>query len=310
MTAAPPERVDSRRRSFAGLTLARMGARPYSVVQGSYVALLLATRVNGAFAITFALTAHRYVTAVVYPIVGRASDRTAARLGRRMPYMAGGLGVMAVGMWLLSIVPGYWPLVAAIVVIRVAAVFYTVGRVTVTPDVFGRSRWILAAIGVFVAGILPGLLMIGIIRASWHQADPSTWHLTFRLAAGGLLFSAIAVAALVRESPASRTAAEKAAHQTWRDELRELTSRPNARVLIATIALLIASGAATSRLLPVWATKVLHAGGQQPGDRVGRDRHRLRRGRAPRPVVEPPRPSAPTGRLAAASAPSLLPRTR
>src|SRR5690349_7752377 len=117
---APPGTVtDSRRRSVVGLTLARMGARPSGIVQRTYIALLLASRVHGAFAITFGLTAHRYVTALVYPMIGRASDRTSARLGRRVPYMAGGLAVMAAGMWLLSTVPGYWPVVGAIVLIRV-----------------------------------------------------------------------------------------------------------------------------------------------------------------------------------------------
>ena len=261
MTAQLTSAHDARRRSFVGLTLARMGFRPFTLVSETYVALLLATRVHSAFAITFALTVHRYVTAVIFPVVGRLSDRTTGRFGRRVPYMAIGLVVMAGAVWSLSVLPGYWLLVAAIVLARVAAVFHSTGQFTATPDIFGRSRWVRAALTVFVAGILPGLLTAGVIRATWHQNDPSTWAVTFRLAATGLLFAAVAVAVLVREVPASRTAAAIAARRSWREELADLADRPNAKVIVLGTALVLASIAAFTRLLPVWAEQVLHAGG-------------------------------------------------
>src|SRR5205814_271705 len=83
--------------------------------------LLLATRVHSAFAITFALTVHRYVTAVIFPVVGRLSDRTTGRFGRRVPYMAIGLVVMAGAVWSLSVLPGYWLLGASLVLASIAA---------------------------------------------------------------------------------------------------------------------------------------------------------------------------------------------
>ena len=85
--------------------------------------------------------------------------------------------------------------------------------------------------------------------------------MTFRLAACGLLFAAVAVAVLVREAPASRTAAAIAARRSWREELADLADRPNAKVIVLGTALVLASIAAFTRLLPVWAEQVLHAGG-------------------------------------------------
>ena len=257
---------DHRRSSFLGLTLARMGSRPYSIVMGTYLALLMAERTTSAIAITVGLTAHKYVSAVVFPVAGRLSDRTTAKFGRRVPYMAGGLATTAFAVFLFSVVHGYWPLVAVIVLARTASVFNLIGRVAATPDIFGRSRWILAVISVAVAGLLPGLLTLLVIRSTWDQDDPSTWNTTFRIAALGLAIAAVAVATLVRESPASRKAAEIAATRSWREEVRSFLDLPNARVAIVGAACLAAAGAAVSRLLPVWANQVVGIGGRELAD--------------------------------------------
>lgn len=251
---------DHRRRSFAGLTLSRVFAEPFGLVMGSYLTLVVATRASSAVAITFALTAHKYLSFVVYPVAGRLSDRTLARLGRRVPYMVGGLLVAGVAVWMFTVVEGYWPLVVAIVVARQATIVQRVARLAVTPDVFGRSRWVRAILSIGVVTIVPGLVILAVIRFTWKQDDPSTWDLTYRLAAIGLILAAVAIAWLVREAPASHLAAERAARTSWREELRRLLVQPNAKVFLVTGALLGGAGAATSRLFPVWANQVLGAG--------------------------------------------------
>jgi Na+/melibiose symporter-like transporter len=263
--AAPPAQAatdgrDHRRASFVGLTLSRVFSQPFGLVMGTYLTLLVATRASSALAITFALTAHKYLSAFVFPAAGRLSDRTLARLGRRVPYMVGGLVVTAAAVWSFTVVEGYWPLVFAVVVAREASVVQRVARFAVTPDVFGRSRWIRAVVSMGAVTFLPGAAVLALIRFTWDADDPSSWHLTYRLAAVGLLLAAVAIGALVREAPGSHVAAERAARRSWRDELRSLTRLPNAGVIVVAAALLAGAGAATSRLFPVWAREVLGAG--------------------------------------------------
>jgi MFS family permease len=258
-----PAASDHRRASFVGLTLSRVFMQPFGLIMGTYLTLLVATRASSALAITFATTAHKYFSVLVFPVAGRLSDRTLARLGRRVPYIVGGLLVSAVAVWSFTFVGGYWPLVVAIVVAREAAIVQRVARFAVTPDVFGRSRWLRALVAMGLVTMLPGAAILAVIRFTWKQDDPTTWNLTYRLAAVGLVLAAIAVGALVREAHGSHVAAERAARRSWRDEARALLVLPNARVFLVTAALLGAAGAATSRLFPVWAHEVLGAGAPQ-----------------------------------------------
>jgi hypothetical protein len=162
--------------------------------------------------------------------------------------------------WSFTLVRGYWPLVLAIVVAREAAIVQRVARFAVTPDVFGRSRWIRAVVTMGLVTAIPGAGILAVIRFTWKQDDPTTWNLTYRLAAVGLVLGAVAIGALVREAHGSQVAAERAARKSWRDEARGLLDLPNAKVLVVTAALLGAAGAATGRLFPVWAHEVLGAG--------------------------------------------------
>ena len=265
MTALPVEvrgatGPDHRRASFAGLTLARVLTQPFGLVMGTYLTLVVATRASTALAITFALTAHKYLSLLVFPVAGRLSDRTRSPRGRRVPYLVGGLAVSGAAVWALSFVGGYWPLVLAIVVAREAAVVQRIARFTVTPDVFGRSRWLRAVLTMGAVTMLPGAAVLAVIRFTWKQDDPSTWGLTYQLAAVGLVLAAIAVAALVREAPGSHEAAERAAAVSWRVELARVLQLPNAKVLLVAGGLLAAAGASTGRLFAVWANRQLGAG--------------------------------------------------
>jgi predicted MFS family arabinose efflux permease len=127
--------------------------------------------------------------------------------------------------------------------------------------VFGRSRWAKAVGAIAAVGFLPGLLTLGLIRATWDQDDPSTWRLTFLVAAAGLVIGALAVAALVREAPATEQAAAIAAQGSWRDELDRVRAVPNGVFVLSSVLLLAVAFAGVSKLMPVWARDELHVGG-------------------------------------------------
>jgi len=260
-TASSASHVDAARvRSFVGLVVARLGPRAYGVVSGTFLALLVASHTRSLFAVTFALTAHRLVSWVSYPLLGRWSDGSHSRIGRRLPYMAAGLAVMGACTFFYPDAGSYWALVALLVVARQARVAYSLPNIAVTPEVFGRSRWIRALIAVGIGGLVVGISVRLTVLATWKRGDPTTWAPAFRLAAAFMILGAIALVVLVREAPAAR-ALEPDPRLPWREQLRELLSTPNARVLAATALLGLAASGTTDRVYPVYAEHVLGASG-------------------------------------------------
>ncbi len=254
-------RIDAARvRSLIGLIVARLGPRAFGVVSGTFLALLVASRTSSLFAVTFALTAHRILSLVAYPLVGRWSDSSHTAIGKRLPFMAAGLAMMGGATFLMPESRGYWSLVGLIIVARQARVAYTLPNLAATPEVFGRSRWLRALIAVGVGGLVIGIAVRVTVIATWQRDDPTTWAPAFRLAAGFMLLGALALVFLVREAPATKVIGP-ASHQRWRDQLRDLLATPNARIIAVSLLLTIAASGATDRVYPVYAERVLGASG-------------------------------------------------
>jgi Na+/melibiose symporter-like transporter len=253
----------SRVRSFIGLSIGLVGPRANLAVSGVLITLFVQQRASGALAVTFALTADRLVSWLTYPLAGRWSDRTRTRVGRRTPYMAGSLIVLGVTTWLFTVVPGYWPLVAMILVAGQAASVFTLTNVAVVPEVFGRSRWIKALLLTTVLGTVASLAIKGTVIASWNQSKPSTWDLPFQVAGAIMVAVGIAVLLLVREAPASTYGAaadrRERARPTW-DELRDILAGPNAKVLVTGSLLFWSGVGSTAYVAILFFQRVLHAG--------------------------------------------------
>ena len=227
------------------------------------ITLYVQQRASGALAVTFALTANRLLSWLTYPVAGRLSDRTRSRVGRRTPYMAGSLIAMGLSTWMFTEVSGYWLLVLFIVIARQAAAIFTLTNVAVVPEVFGRSRWIKALLLTTVLGTVASLAIKGTAIATWKQSQPSTWNLPFRLDAVILVVVGILVLALVREAPTATFGAEadrRERARPTRDELRDILSGPNAKVLVAGSLLFWSGVGSTAYVAILFFQRVLHAG--------------------------------------------------
>jgi len=265
MTTARTEGgIDALRvRSFLGLSLGLVGPRANLAVSGVLLTLLVSSRVSSAVAITFALTANRFVGWIAYPLLGRASDRTRSVAGRRAPYMAAGLFLMGGCTWAYTLVSGFWFLVLLIVVVKTASVVFGLTNVAVIPETFGKSRTIKATVVIGILGALVSLVIKGTVVATWKANDPATWNLPFREAGALMMIVAVVVLALVRESPAARQVADAergAPARSWRTEAAEIMAGPNARVLVSGILVFWAGLSATGYLAIVYFEKVQHAG--------------------------------------------------
>ena len=177
--------------------------------------------------------------------------------------MAGSLIVLGVTTWLFTVVPGYWPLVAMILVAGQAASVFTLTNVAVVPEVFGRSRWIKALLLTTVLGTVASLAIKGTVIASWNQSKPSTWDLPFQVAGAIMVAVGIAVLLLVREAPTATYGAaadrRERARPTW-DELRDILAGPNAKVLVTGSLLFWSGVGSTAYVAILFFQRVLHAG--------------------------------------------------
>ncbi len=256
--------IDSSRvRSFIGLSIGLVGPRANLAISGVLITLFVQQRASGALAVTFALTADRLVSWLTFPVAGRLSDRSRNRVGRRTPFMAGSLIVMGVATWMFTVVGGYWLLVLMILIAGQASAVFTLTNVAVVPEVFGRSRWIKALLLTTVLGTLASLTIKGTVIASWKQNDPSTWNLPFQLTAVILVAVGIVVFILVREAPSASFGAEadrKERARPARDELRDILSRPNAKVLVGGSLLFWSGVGSTAYVAILFFQKILHAG--------------------------------------------------
>jgi predicted unusual protein kinase regulating ubiquinone biosynthesis (AarF/ABC1/UbiB family)/MFS family permease len=263
-TPEAAERDPERVRSFIGLAVARVGPRAFDVVHGTFLALLVGERTGSALLAALALTAHRMVLWLVLPLTGRLSDRTRSRFGRRAPYLGGGLVVMGVGTWSYTVIDGYWLLVGAILVVRLANTTRLIASLAVVPETFGRSRLLRAIVAIALAGMVVSLSVRLTVIATWDEGDPGTWATSFRLAAGLMVVAGIAVLVLVRDGAAARELASRpVANRPWRERIAEVLEVPNARVLLAVAFLAVAASGATGRLVPLFNREELGAGGAE-----------------------------------------------
>ena len=256
-------------RNFTGLALARVGPRAFEVVHGTFLTLLVGARTSSAFMAAFAVTAHRLFSWLILPLSGRWSDGSRSRLGRRAPFLGGGLVIMGIATGAYTVVGGYWPLVAAIFIARVANTGRQIAAVAVLPETFGRSRWLKAIVATAIAGAVIALSVRVTVIATWDEADSSTWNISFRMAAAFMIFAGVVVLLLVRDTSAAQELAKRETErESFRDRVAEILEVPNAKILLISLFLTVAASGATARLLPLYNREILAAGGAEQSSAV------------------------------------------
>src|SRR5690242_7379310 len=126
--AAPPAAPVEAAQPFAWRTainysVANLGA---SVVYGLFnfaLPLYLATYALRPELIGLLANERSFVGAFVQPIVGRLSDRTRTRLGRRRPYFLAGIPLMGLALLILALHPDFWVMLG---IMTIAAFFLSI----------------------------------------------------------------------------------------------------------------------------------------------------------------------------------------
>ena len=116
------------------------------------------------------------VALVAQPIIGRWSDRTQSRWGKRIPYLVGGVIGLSIALALIAVASSLWLLVVAAML--ASATSNTIQGVwqALIPDLVSESqRGMATAIKTIleIVGVLAGLLLAGIsIAKGWLWLPP------------------------------------------------------------------------------------------------------------------------------------------
>jgi predicted unusual protein kinase regulating ubiquinone biosynthesis (AarF/ABC1/UbiB family) len=107
------------------------------------------------------------------------------------------------------------------------------------------------------------------VIATWEESDASTWNISFRMAAAFMVFAGIVVLLFVRDSRAAQELASRETEkESFRERVAEILEVPNAKLLLASLFLTVASSGATARLLPLYNREALGAGGAEQSTAV------------------------------------------
>jgi Na+/melibiose symporter-like transporter len=251
------ERLDIRRNYWA-LVASQAAATGYLTLRSGFLGAIFEPVAPSVFWITFAVTAHRWLYPLAAPLVGRLSDKSSGKGGRRKPFMVWGLLVMGVASVLLGVGPrSYWPMVALVVIASLGWTAYRIPRFSATPDLFGQSMWAGMAVSLAVAGFLPNVIVQGLINRTWERSHATAFVIA------GLFSGAAGLVVLVRlREPSSdqRATAGEASRMELGDRMRYIVSHRNLLVLLAAGGCISVAASPVAPLYVVYAGRVLGVG--------------------------------------------------
>lgn len=247
------------KRNFWALVWSQAASVGYGALRTSFLAVIVAQYTSSALAISFAVTANRFFQPLVNPFIGRHSDKTKSRHGRRKPFMVVGLISMGLSMAAVPIAGGYWPLVAISSAGSIGAAAYRIPRFSATPEIFGQRRWAAMGVAIGAAGIIPNALMQGFINRTWEQDQ----ELTFVVAGIACVVGGILLAFMMIE-PAEMQAAHANAviDHSFKERLSEMRSHHNLMALMLAGSISAIGVQGVPPLYVIYAGEVLGVGGR------------------------------------------------
>lgn len=247
------------KRNFWALVWAQAASVGYGALRTSFLAVIVARYTSSALAISFAVTANRFLQPVVNPFIGRHSDKTKSRHGRRKPFMVVGLVSMGLSLAAVPIAGSYWPLVAIASAGSLGAAAYRIPRFSVTPEIFGQKRWATMGVAIGAAGILPNAVMQGFINRTWEQDQ----ELTFVVAGIACVVGGILLAFMMIEPSEMQAAhADAVSSHTLKERLTEMRSHRNLMTLMVAGAISAIGTQGIPPLYVIYAGEVLGVGGK------------------------------------------------
>jgi MFS family permease len=194
------------KRQWVVLGVAVLGLTTTATVLTFFLPLVLNQITSSQLAIGFAVGIEGVAALTVPLLIGRASDQTRHRFGRRIPYMIAATPLIVAGLVLVGLLHSYWALVGAVFIFFVGYyAYYTAYQALypdlLPPDQYGRAwayQSVFQGAGVAIALLGGGALTSGGLS------------LTFYLAAGFFVVVALTTFFTIRE-PARPTAPMSAA---------------------------------------------------------------------------------------------------
>ena len=246
------------RQNYWAIVISEAAAAGFLTLRSGYLGAVFEPVSSTVFAITFAATAHRWLSPLVAPLIGRLSDRSARLGGRRKPFMAAGLIVIGVASVLLGVGPrSYWPMVLIVAIASVGWTSYRIPRFSATPDLFGQSIWAGMEVSLAIAGLLPNLFIQVVINRTWERS-----HSTAFVFAGVVaLIGGIYVLLRVKEPRVEQEiAAARASGMTIQERLHYVASHRNLLVLLVAVGIISTAASPVAPLYVLYAGKVLGVG--------------------------------------------------
>jgi maltose/moltooligosaccharide transporter len=150
----------------AGLGFGFMGVAAIWSVFNTYVPLLLADLGLSAALVGFVLTWDNYLNIFLQPAVGRWSDRTRTRLGRRRPWLLVGTPLAALAFVTVPLLGNVWTVMIAILLMNVGMALFRSPLVALLGDLFPEGQrsqangiiHVMGGIGAIAALVGGGLL--------------------------------------------------------------------------------------------------------------------------------------------------------
>ncbi|MGH2446985.1 MAG: MFS transporter [Chloroflexota bacterium] len=245
-------------------TTGAVGWGAYNGFNNAILSLFISGFTGNPFIIGYLSNTRTIEGVIIQPLVGRLSDRTVGRLGRRRPFILAGIPVTAVLLVLVPVIgssagAATLPLLAADIIIfsiawNVALDPYQAMMIDITPP---RARPIFNAV-ISIASLLGQVVLVAYasIAALKRHGIPDA---VFVVAAAIIAISFAFVFFGVHEPRRSQTLAEVEERIPWRRYVREMRTFSEAFKLLVSVFFLWSGLNAILPFITIFPGKIVHA---------------------------------------------------